>query len=134
MKKSGWIERFKSRLAARIKAQSKAQGQDAAGTNGTLQSAVIAGLRQVYDPEIPANIYDLGLIYELHVDQRSGVVLVRMTLTSPACPVAQSFPGIVQRAVEDVEGVSSATVELVWEPQWSPERMSEAARVQLGMV
>jgi FeS assembly SUF system protein len=98
-----------------------------------LKARVIEALRTIYDPEIPVNIYDLGLIYELDV-QATGEVHVRMTLTTPNCPVAQSFPGIVQDMLLCVPGVSDVQVELVWEPQWSREHMSEAARLQLGML
>lgn len=99
-----------------------------------LEGRVIAALRTVYDPEIPVNIYDLGLVYDLDVDAQKGAVHIRMTLTAPGCPVAQSFPGTVERAVKAVEGVQEAHVELVWEPPWSRERMSEAARLELGMM
>ncbi|HKK14382.1 MAG TPA: SUF system Fe-S cluster assembly protein [Gammaproteobacteria bacterium] len=99
-----------------------------------LQEQVIQALRQVYDPELPVNIYDLGLIYDLDVDAAEGRVKVQMTLTAPGCPVAQTFPGTVECAVRDVEGVNCAEVELVWDPPWSQERMSEAARLQLGMI
>lgn len=99
-----------------------------------LRDAVVAALRTVFDPEIPMNIYDLGLIYGLDVDAASGKVLVRMTLTAPGCPVAESFPGVVRCAVEEVPGVSEAEVELVWDPPWSMARMSEAARLELGMM
>ena len=102
--------------------------------DATIESRVIAELRNVYDPEIPVNIYDLGLIYRLDVDEATGVVHVRMTLTAPACPVAESLPETVEYVVRQVEGVSEADVELVWEPPWSQERMSEAARLQLGML
>jgi len=100
----------------------------------SLEDRVIFALKTVYDPEIPVNIYDLGLIYDLNVDEATGVVQVQMTLTAPGCPVAQTFPGTVEQAVEMVEGVSDATVELVWEPPWSQERMSEAAKLELGML
>ncbi len=102
--------------------------------DATIESRVIAELRNVYDPEIPVNIYDLGLIYGLEVDEATGVIHVRMTLTAPACPVAESLPETVEYVVRQVEGVSEADVELVWEPPWSQERMSEAARLQLGML
>ena len=90
------------------------------------KSAVIAALHTVYDPEIPVDIYELGLIYDLKVNP-SGAVAICMTLTSPGCPVAGSLPGEVRSKVQSVPGVTSATVELVWEPPWSKERMSEAA-------
>jgi FeS assembly SUF system protein len=97
-----------------------------------LHDAVVAALRTVYDPEIPVNIHDLGLIYGLDIDEQ-GAVDIRMTLTAPACPVAATFPAQVEAAVAAVPGVSAARVELVWEPPWSQERMSEAARLQLGL-
>jgi FeS assembly SUF system protein len=100
--------------------------------NASLEERVIAALHSVYDPEIPVDIYELGLIYDLKVDP-SGAVAIRMTLTSPGCPVAGSLPGEVRSKVEAVPGVTSATVELVWEPPWGKERMSEAAQLTLGM-
>jgi FeS assembly SUF system protein len=104
------------------------------GGEGDLHARVIEALRTVFDPEIPVNIYDLGLIYSLEVDEDQGRVAIRMTLTAPGCPVAQTFPSIVEEAVRSVEGVNDATVDLVWDPPWSRERMSEAARLQLGML
>lgn len=99
----------------------------------TLKEQVIDALRGVYDPEIPVNIYDLGLIYTLDIDA-DGVVNIAMTLTAPGCPVAQTFPGTVECAVKCVPGVSDARVELVWDPPWTKERMTEAARLQLGLI
>ena len=99
-----------------------------------LERRVIAALRTVYDPELPVNIYDLGLIYGLDVDDAEGKVQIRMTLTAPGCPVAQTFPATVEDAVEAVEGVHEARVDLVWEPPWSQDRMSEAARLELGLL
>ena len=106
---------------------------DAQGSGGDLLARVIDALRTVYDPEIPVNIYDLGLVYELDADDESGHVTIRMTLTAPGCPVAQSFPATVEDCVLDVAGVSTAEVELVWDPPWTRARMSEAARLELGM-
>ncbi len=100
--------------------------------NEALKEAVILGLKTVFDPEIPVNIYDLGLIYDITIDAKHHVH-VQMTLTSPGCPVAQTFPGTVEKAVNEVEGVTDCTVELVWEPPWDQERMSEAARLELGI-
>ncbi len=97
-----------------------------------LKEAVITALKTVFDPEIPVNIYDLGLIYDVLIDDTQHVD-IKMTLTSPGCPVAQTFPGTVETAVNQVEGVRECTVELVWEPPWTQERMSEAARLELGM-
>ena len=107
-------------------------GQAGPGTEA-LKQQVIQVLRTIYDPEIPVNIYDLGLIYELDV-QESGAVSLRMTLTSAACPVAQTFPETVECAVNAVPGVSEARVDLVWDPPWTREMMSEAARLELGML
>lgn len=98
-----------------------------------LEAAVIDALRTVYDPEIPVNIYDLGLIYDLDVDEK-GAVAIRMTLTAPGCPVAQTFPCTVECAVREVPGVTDAKVELVWDPPWSYDRMSDAVKLQLGML
>ncbi len=98
-----------------------------------LRAHVIDALRTVYDPEIPVNIYDLGLIYGIDIDAQ-GSVHLRMTLTSPGCPVAQTFPATVEGAVGAVAGVTGARVELVWEPSWGPDCMTEAAKLQLGML
>ena len=98
-----------------------------------LTERVIAQLRTVFDPEIPVNIYDLGLIYHIQILDNSKRVHVQMTLTSPGCPVAQTFPGTVEMAVKQLEGVSDCTVELVWDPPWTQDRMTEAARLELGM-
>lgn len=98
-----------------------------------LKNAIIDALKKVYDPEIPVNIYDLGLIYQILINPQ-GVVKIQMTLTSPACPVAQSFPGIVENVVHNVPGVSKAQVELVWDPPWSSENMSTAAKLHLGIL
>ena len=99
----------------------------------TLTDRIIKGLKKVYDPEIPVDIYELGLIYDIDV-QEGGHVKIKMTLTSPACPVAGSLPGEVERAAASVEGVESVEVELVWDPAWNPGMMSEAAKLQLGML
>ncbi len=96
-----------------------------------LRGRVIETLRTVYDPEIPVNIYELGLVYGVDVDA-AGAVKVQMTLTAPACPVAGSLPGEVEAKLRLIEGVKEARVDLVWEPPWTPERMTEEARLQLG--
>ena len=98
-----------------------------------IEGKVIEALKQVYDPEIPVNIYELGLIYDIQVNP-DDTVHVKMTLTAPACPVAGSLPGQVETQVETVPEVKSATVELVWDPPWTRDRMSEAALLQLGMM
>lgn len=97
-----------------------------------LKEKVIQALKGVFDPEIPVNIYDLGLIYDVDIDEE-GLVQVKMTLTTPGCPVAQTFPGTVEQAVNQVDGVKDCTVELVWEPPWTQDRMTEAARLELGI-
>jgi len=98
-----------------------------------LTDDVIAMLHTIYDPEIPVNIYELGLIYAVDVNPE-GKVFIQMTLTTPGCPVAQTFPGMIENTVKTVTGVSDCTVELVWEPPWTMERMSEAARLELGFL
>ncbi len=103
-------------------------------TTERLEERVIDALRTVFDPEIPVNIYDLGLVYGLDADEAEGRVDIRMTLTAPGCPVAQTFPATVADAVYLVSGVNDVHVELVWDPPWSRERMSDAARLQLGML
>ena len=95
---------------------------------------MIAAIQTVYDPEIPVNIYDLGLIYDIAVDDATGKVHVKMTLTAPGCPVAGSLPVEVERRIEQIEEVPSAVVELVWDPPWSREMMSEAAQLELGLM
>ena len=97
-----------------------------------LKTEVIAALRTVQDPEIPLNIYDLGLIYGLEVAP-TGVVHIRMTLTNPACPVADAMPAQVEAKVNAVPGVAGTDVQLIWDPPWTRESMSEAARLQLGL-
>ena len=97
-----------------------------------VENGIVEALKTVFDPEIPVNIYELGLIYDVDV-QDEGKVFVKMTLTAPGCPVAGTLPGEVKAKVESVPGVASADVELVWDPAWNPSMMSEAARLQLGM-
>ena len=93
--------------------------------------AIVAALKTCYDPEIPVDIYELGLIYDIDVDA-DGHARIRMTLTSPMCPVAESLPVEVEQKVQSVEGVRSASIDLVWDPPWNPGMMSEAARLELG--
>ncbi len=97
-----------------------------------LKADVIEMLETIYDPEIPVNIYELGLIYDIKVSDDS-IVDIQMTLTAPGCPVAQSFPGDIEAKVGTVPGVAECHVELVWEPTWTKDMMSEAAQLQLGM-
>lgn len=97
-----------------------------------LKEAVVDMLKTIYDPEIPINIYELGLIYNIDVSAQ-GNVDIKMTLTAPGCPVAQSFPGDIEAKVSTVPSVNEVRVELVWEPQWTKDMMTEAAQLQLGM-
>ena len=105
-----------------------------ASINETIVEAqVIEALRTCFDPEIPVNIYDLGLIYDVKVSAE-GNVTVQMTLTSPHCPAVQSLPAEVESKIKSVDGVVEAAVDLVWEPPWDQSKMSEAAKLQLGML
>jgi FeS assembly SUF system protein len=97
-----------------------------------VKNRIVEALHKCFDPEIPVNIYELGLIYDIIIAPL-GAVEVRMTLTSPGCPVAGTLPGDVQRRIIPLEGVTSAKVDVVWDPPWTPDRMSEAAKLQLGI-
>ena len=97
-----------------------------------IKGRVIEAIQTVYDPEIPVNIWEVGLVYEVEVDDTGNARIV-MTLTSPMCPVAESLPVEVEERVAAVDGVRSVTVELTWDPPWHPDMMSEAARLELGM-
>ncbi|MFN2099393.1 SUF system Fe-S cluster assembly protein [Altererythrobacter sp. MF3-039] len=113
--------------------QKKPEGLQAGEPGGELYEAVVAALKEIYDPEIPVNIYDLGLIYGVDVDDESDVV-VTMTLTTPHCPVAETMPGEVELRAASVPGVRDAEVNLVWDPPWSPDKMTDEARLELGML
>ncbi|MGA2497481.1 MAG: SUF system Fe-S cluster assembly protein [Tepidisphaeraceae bacterium] len=106
-------------------------GLAALGRN-PLEEKIVDALRAVYDPELPVNIYDLGLIYSIDISADNRIQ-VKMTLTAPGCPVAGTLPPEVQRRIETVPGVAGATVELVWQPIWGREMMSEIARLELGL-
>ena len=120
-------ENQKPEAAAGSDAPAAASGPDA------IRERVIEALRTVFDPEIPVNIYELGLIYEIQVEPE-GETRICMTLTTPMCPAAEVLPPEVETKARDVAGVTSVAVDLVWDPPWSPEMMSEAARLDLGMV
>ncbi|MGB3807380.1 MAG: SUF system Fe-S cluster assembly protein [Erythrobacter sp.] len=105
----------------------------ATGAGGDLQQAVIDALKEIFDPEIPVNIYDLGLIYGVEVDDEADAT-VTMTLTTPHCPVAETMPGEVELRASSVPGIRDAEVILTFDPPWSPEKMSDEARLELGML
>lgn len=98
-----------------------------------IEAQVLDALRTCFDPEIPVNIYELGLVYDVHADS-TGLVAIKMTLTSPHCPAVQSLPTEVEAKVKAVPGVTDVKIDLVWDPPWDPSKMSEAARLQLGMM
>jgi FeS assembly SUF system protein len=109
------------------------QGDAPGEPGGALYEAVIDALKEIYDPEIPVNIYDLGLIYGVDVSS-DGHCAVMMTLTTPNCPVAESMPGEVELRVGSVPGIAIADVNLVWDPPWDPQKMSDEAKLELGML
>ena len=120
-------------MSARCK-EIAAGDQDHATDNGDQRlDAIIAALRTVYDPEIPVNVYDLGLIYAIDAIGEDEIA-IDMTLTAPGCPVAGILPGQVEQAVQTVDGVERCTVRLVWDPPWSNDRMSDEAKLELGML
>jgi FeS assembly SUF system protein len=114
-------------------AQQKPAAPPEGDPGGDLYEAVIEALKEIYDPEIPVNIYDLGLIYDVEITPEHHA-LVKMTLTTPHCPVAESMPGEVELRVGSVPGVGHAEVELVWDPPWDPQKMSDEAKLELGML
>jgi FeS assembly SUF system protein len=114
-------------------AETEVERPEAGEDDLALMAPVLAALKTVRDPEIPMDLVELGLIYELIV-KKGGTVYVEMTLTTPACPVAASMPGEVEAAIRTVPGVDDVRVKLVWTPPWGPERMSEEARLELGML
>jgi len=111
----------------------KPQSENPAAPGGALYESVVDALREIFDPEIPVNIYDLGLIYGVDVSPDADV-MVTMTLTTPHCPVAESMPAEVELRVSSVPGVRDAEVNLVWDPPWDPAKMSDEARLELGML
>jgi FeS assembly SUF system protein len=125
------LDRKKDYLAGFLahKPQGSVQGEP----GGDLYEEVVAALKEIYDPEIPVNIYDLGLIYGVEVSPDADVAIT-MTLTTPHCPVAESMPGEVELRASSVPGVRDAEVNLVWDPPWDPSKMSDEARLELGML
>lgn len=125
------LERKKDYLEGFL--QQKPEGQDATAPGGALYESVIEALKDIFDPEIPVNIYDLGLIYSVEVSPDADVAVI-MTLTTPHCPVAESMPGEVELRVGSVPGVRDAEVTITWDPPWDPSKMSDEARLELGML
>ena|SRR5688572_10091636 len=109
------------------------QPKDVSGTNQELVDSVVEALKSIYDPEIPVDIYELGLIYDVAISE-DGDAVVTMTLTTPHCPVAESMPAEVELRVLSVPGIRDAEVKLVWDPPWDPSKMSDEARLELGML
>jgi len=127
------IKRVIFRNKNRPDASSQVDLSNELSADATLEQKVIAAIRTVYDPEIHVNVYDLGLIYNININD-NAVVNIDMTLTAPACPVAEILPGQVAAAVKMIEGVKDAKVNLVWQPPWSQACISEAARLELGLL
>lgn len=123
-RKRDYLEGFLSQ-----KPRTELQGEP----GGELYEAVVEALKEIYDPEIPVNIYDLGLIYNVEVTE-DGHAVVTMTLTTPHCPVAESMPAEVELRVSAVSGIATADVNLVWDPPWDPQKMSDEAKLELGML
>jgi len=111
----------------------KAEEEPKGGAGSDLQAAVVEVLKSIYDPEIPVDIYELGLIYGVDISE-DGDATITMTLTTPHCPVAESMPGEVEMRVLSVPGIRDAVVNLVWDPPWDPSKMSDEARLELGML
>jgi len=129
-KKDGAVNEDAARDAATAPVDDGAEQQPVPPAE--LRESIIAAMRTVFDPEIPVNIYDIGLIYELNIEP-SGHVGIKMTLTSPMCPAAETLPPEVERKVAAVAGVTDVTLDLVWEPTWSPAMMSEDAKLLLNI-
>jgi len=125
------LERKKDYLEGFL--QQKPEGQASTEPGGALYESVIEALKDIFDPEIPVNIYDLGLIYSVEVSPDADVAVI-MTLTTPHCPVAESMPGEVELRVGSVPGVRDAEVTITWDPPWDPSKMSDEARLELGML
>jgi FeS assembly SUF system protein len=125
------FERKRDYLEGFLARQPAAPAQETPG--GDLYEGVIEALKDIYDPEIPVNIYDLGLIYDVEITPEHHAK-IKMTLTTPHCPVAESMPGEVELRVGSVPGIGDAEVELVWDPPWDPQKMSDEAKLELGML
>ena len=141
MPHSGKVDQLRQELAANPPKKlnetnivDRALDQNKSPMQKAVEEKVIDALKTVFDPEIPVNIYELGLIYSVDVDEATSSVYVQMTLTAPGCPVAGTLPGDVQRKIEAIPEVPRAVVELVWDPPWTKDRMSEAALLELGLL
>src|SRR4051794_33973839 len=128
---SEMLERKRDYLAGFLAQQPK--DEPASGAGSDVQAAIVEVLKSIYDPEIPVDIYELGLIYDVSVSE-DGDAIVTMTLTTPHCPVAESLPNEVELRVLSVPGIRDAVVNLVWDPPWDPSKMSDEARLELGML
>jgi FeS assembly SUF system protein len=124
------FERKKDYLAGFLAGEKE---EPAGGVGSDLQASVVDALKSVYDPEIPVDIYELGLIYDVDISE-DGDAVITMTLTTPHCPVAESLPNEVELRVLSVPGIRDAVVNLVWDPPWDPSKMSDEARLELGML
>jgi len=125
-----FLDKFLQEPAGEVAAEQRAVSEAEAAT---IADRVVEALREIYDPEIPVNIYELGLVYGVDVNE-TGLVTVTMTLTTPHCPVAESMPGEIELKVNAVEGVNGCEVKLVWDPPWDMSKMSDEARLELGML
>jgi len=125
------FERKRDYLAGFLSGEKEAEAANGAGSD--LQAAVVDTLKSIYDPEIPVDIYELGLIYDVAISE-DGDATITMTLTTPHCPVAESMPQEVELRVLSVPGIRDAVVNLVWDPPWDPSKMSDEARLELGML
>ena len=126
------FERKRDYLAGFLSGE-KEDEEPKAGAGSDLQASVVDALKSIYDPEIPVDIYELGLIYDVDISE-DGDAVVTMTLTTPHCPVAESLPNEVELRVLSVPGIRDAVVNLVWDPPWDPSKMSDEARLELGML
>ncbi len=127
------VARKRDYLAGFLSGETDRPEPFAAGPGGDLQAAVVEALKSIYDPEIPVDIYELGLIYDVDVSA-DGDATITMTLTTPHCPVAESMPQEVELRAMAVPGIRDAIVNLVWDPPWDPTKMSDEARLELGML
>ncbi len=127
------FERKRDYLAGFLAEHKAGDDPEANGAGSDLQASVVEALKSIYDPEIPVDIYELGLIYDVAIDA-DGDAVVTMTLTTPHCPVAESLPQEVELRVLSVPGIRDAEVKLVWDPPWDPSKMSDEARLELGML